>query len=292
MKTPILSAALILAATAVHAGTPVIDVKVSGHGRPVILIPGLATSGAVWDDTVSRLQDRFECHVVTIAGFGGAPAVKTDNLLGAVRDELLAYIRARSLDKPVLVGHSLGGAVALDVAEHAPDVPSEIVVVDTLPFVAAVMMPGVNDAAAAKNGAAAMRVRMQGQTPEQFAKYQNDVVIPSMVTKPDDIKRVAAICSKSDPATVAQAMEELLGLDLRPDLGKISSPLVVFGALADKLQYGPRAAIEQNYRNQYANAPQTRFEFFEKAKHFIMIDEPAAFAAALDKELANAYAAR
>jgi hypothetical protein len=39
------------------------QVKVTGHGRPVILIPGLSSSGETWDTTVARYQDRFQCHV-------------------------------------------------------------------------------------------------------------------------------------------------------------------------------------------------------------------------------------
>jgi pimeloyl-ACP methyl ester carboxylesterase len=291
MKTllTLLSAALLVAASSADAidSPKVIDVKVTGHGKPVIFIPGLATPGAVWDDTVKHLQDKYQCHVVTIAGFGGLPAVKSDHLLDDVRDQLVAYIRAEKLEKPAIVGHSLGGNVALDLAEHAPELPGDIVVLDSLPFLAAVMMPGVTDTAGAKKAAASMRAAIGDRTPEQFAKYQLEVSIPAMVTRPEDVKRIAEMCGKSDPATTGQAMSELLGNDQRPDLGKIKCPLLVLGALADKLQFAPRAALEANYKTQYANAPQTRFEFFEKAKHFIMIDDPAGFYAALDKELAT-----
>ncbi len=286
--TSLLSAALIFAATQIHAAAApkVIDVKVTGQGRPVLLIPGLATPGAIWDDTVKHLQGRYECHVVTIAGFGGLPPAKTEHLMDDVRDQLIAYLRAQKLEKPVIVGHSLGGSLALAIAEQAPELPGAIVSVDGLPFLAAVMMPGVNDAAAAKKGAAAMRSQMGGQNPEQFAKYQREVVIPSMVTKPEDAQRVAEMTAKSDGATVAQAMSELIGTDLRPDLGKIKCPLLVLGALGQLLQYAPRPALEANYKSQFANAPQTRFEFFDKAKHFIMIDDPTGFYATLDQELA------
>ena len=290
MKTllTLVSAAILVAATPADAldAPKVIDVKVTGHGRPVILIPGLATPGAVWDDSVKHLQDKYQCHVVTIAGFGGLAPVKSDHLLDDVRDQLIAYIRAQKLEKPTIVGHSLGGNVALDLAEHAPELPGDIVVLDSLPFLAAIMMPGVTDAAGAKKAAASMRSTIGDRTPEQFAKYQLDVSIPAMVTRPEDVKRIAEMCGKSDPTTVGQAMAELLGSDQRQDLGKIKCPILVLGALADKLQFAPRPALEANYKTQYANAPQTRFEFFEKAKHFIMIDDPAGFYAALDKELA------
>lgn len=53
-------------------------VKVTGTGKPMILIPGLSCSGEVWDGTVARFKDRFECHVLTLAGFAGQPPLKGD----------------------------------------------------------------------------------------------------------------------------------------------------------------------------------------------------------------------
>ncbi len=44
------------------------DVKVSGSGPAVILIPGLSCSGVIWEETVKHLQDRFECHVLSLKG--------------------------------------------------------------------------------------------------------------------------------------------------------------------------------------------------------------------------------
>ncbi len=283
-----LSAVLLFAAGSVRAAEApkIIDVKVTGHGQPVILIPGLATPGAIWDDTVKHLQDKYECHVVTIAGFGGMPAVKTDNLLDDARDQIIAYAHAQKLEKPAIVGHSLGGSLALMIGEKAPDLPGDIVSVDGLPFLAGVMLPGVTDLESAKKAAAAMMAQMKGQTPEQAAAFQNNVSIPAMVTKPADVERVAAMCSKSDRATVTEAMHELLTRDYRPELGQIKCPILVMGALAQISQYAPIETLEANYKNQFTNAPQTRFIFFDKAKHFIMVDDPVGFYAALDKELA------
>lgn len=290
MKTLItlVSAALLFAASSLRAAEApkVIDVKVTGQGEPIIFIPGLTTPGAVWDDTVKHLQDKFQCHVVTIAGFGAMPPVKTDHLMDDARDQIIAYAQAQKLGKPAIVGHSFGGTLALAIGAKTPDLPGEIVCVDSLPFLAGVMLPGVTTPEDARKGAAGMRQMMTRGTPEQFADYLRKASIPSMVTKPEDIQRIVALCEKSDPATAGQAMYELLTTDLRPDLGKIKCPILVMGALADKLQFVPRPQLEQNYKTQYANAPQTRFVFFEKAKHFIMIDDPAGFYTELDKELA------
>ena len=85
----------------------------------MILIPGLMSSGDTWKSTVARYQDRFRCHVLTLAGFAGVPPIK-DPLLATVRRELVAYIRAQRLDRPVIVGHSLGGTLALAIAAEHP----------------------------------------------------------------------------------------------------------------------------------------------------------------------------
>lgn len=286
--TLLLSAALLLAARPLHADdAKIVHVKVTGHGQPVILIPGLACDGSVWDATVKHLQEKYECHVVSLAGFGSTPAVKTGDFMTAARDQIIAYAQEHALKNPALIGHSLGGTLALTVGEKAPELPGQIIAVDGLPFLAAVMFSGVTDVEGAKKSAAAMQHMMEGQTREQFAHYQRTVSIPSMVTKPQDVTRIADMCAQSDPAIVQQVMVELFTRDYRAELGQIKCPILVLGALAGLLQYAPREILEQNYRSQFTNAPQTRFAFFDKAKHFIMFDDPTGFDALLDKALAS-----
>src|SRR5580765_3742730 len=91
------------------------QVEVSGHGRPMILIPGLSSSGDTWKTTVARYRDRYECHVLTLAGFAGVPPID-EPVMTAVRAELATYIRERRLDHPIIVGHSLGGSLAMALA--------------------------------------------------------------------------------------------------------------------------------------------------------------------------------
>src|SRR5206468_2702470 len=71
-------------------------VKVTGSGKPMILIPGLACSGDVWDSTVAHFKDRYECHVLTLAGFAGQPALKGD---AAFSDTIVKGIAKYARDK-------------------------------------------------------------------------------------------------------------------------------------------------------------------------------------------------
>ena len=72
-------------------------VRVSGRGRPIILIPGLSSSGETWKGVVAHLQDRYACHVLTLAGFAGEPPVEPP-LLSRVREDLAAYIELLGQD--------------------------------------------------------------------------------------------------------------------------------------------------------------------------------------------------
>src|SRR4051794_4650480 len=54
---------------------PELAVEVSGSGRPIVFIPGLASSGEVWSSIVAGLQPSYSCHVLTLAGFAGRPPI-------------------------------------------------------------------------------------------------------------------------------------------------------------------------------------------------------------------------
>ena len=113
-------------------------VEVHGTGSPVLLLPGLSSSGDVWDTTVAALEGRYEVHVLSLAGFAGRPAVE-GAFLPRVRDDIVAYIRDRQLDRAAVVGHSLGGFLAFWLAATEPGLVGPIVAVDGVPFLPALM---------------------------------------------------------------------------------------------------------------------------------------------------------
>ena len=75
-------------------------------------------------------------------------------------------------------------------------------------------------------------------------------------------------------------------MDLRGELGKITCPTLVLGALADKTEFESREKIMRTFHEQFALLRGVRFQMFEHAKHFIMVDDPMGFEKALDDELA------
>jgi pimeloyl-ACP methyl ester carboxylesterase len=260
------------------------QVKVSGHGPAMILIPGLSSSGETWDTTVAHYKDRFECHVLTVAGFAGVPRVPAP-MLDRVRDGLADYIRKNKMEKPVVVGHSLGGFVALALAAKYPNLPGKLVIVDAYPFFGGLSDPDIT-AAKARENAAQMRQYMGAQTQDMYERYvKSGVATRMMVTKDSDLERIIAWGLASDRTAVTDAMSELFAADLRDDLASIKSPTLVLGTWIGASQYTDRQKTEANLRRQYAKLAGVEIQITDKARHFIMWDDPDWMFGQLDRFL-------
>lgn len=270
------------AASPVPAFTPTsFSVEVTGAGRPVIFIPGLACDRHTWDATVAHLGGKVQAHVLTLAGFGGKPPIDKP-LLPAVRDELIQYIRANHLEKPIIVGHSLGGFMTYWIAASAPDLVAGGIAVDGAPFAA-----GLMDPAATPESAAAMAKGLREQmaaSPEMFQAGVRAFMNRAFM-EPAKHEDLIAISAKSDPHATADTMAFLMVTDARADLSKIKAPILTIAA--DDNGEVPRAALEATWQAQLANIPSHELVLIEHSKHFVMIDQPVAFDAALDAFLAK-----
>lgn len=280
VRTALLTALAPVALSALGAQSPVspapFTAKVSGTGRPMILIPGLTNTGEVWNATVAEFSRDHQVHVLSLAGFGGTPAISADsNWLGRQRDAIVAYIRAQRLQKPIIVGHSLGGVLALWVASSEPALLGAVVNVDGLPFLGATMDASAT-VASMKPMAQQMRAQMsQPNSRENYLRMQDQQV--RMMTRDSAGQRLIAQHGRdSDMPTIAAAMYEMFGLDLRADLAKITVPVLNVHAWAAYAGYGQtREGAERMFTGQYAALTTGRLRIHDQSYHFIMLDEPA-----------------
>ena len=95
--------------------------EVIGSGPDVILIPGLTASSAVWRPVVAAVPG-YRYHLIQVAGFAGAPARGNarGEMVAPLADEIARYIAVNHLDHPAVVGHSMGGTLALMIAARHP----------------------------------------------------------------------------------------------------------------------------------------------------------------------------
>ncbi len=257
---------------------PSFDVAVTGTGRPILLIPGLKCTGEVWASTIDRYKDRHTLHVVTLAGFGG-PAPIGGPFLPRVRDELIRYVREQRLDKPVIVGHSLGGFLAFWIAGTAPDLVGGVVAVDGVPFLPALSNPTATPETS-RPQADQIRSMYASLTPEQMTA-QGRMALTTMITAPSDVERAVAWVKRSDASATGIAVAELLTTDLRKNVAAITAPTLLIGALG-AAPPAMHPAFRAAYEAQVTTIRGARVIMAEKARHFIMLDDPTFFFAALD----------
>ncbi|SFD42065.1 alpha/beta fold hydrolase [Massilia yuzhufengensis] len=192
-------------------------------GRPLVLVPGLSSGPWVWQDLVRRLSSERAVYVVTLPGFDGRPA-PTGPALDAARSALKELITARRLDKPVLIGHSLGGALAFAVAQDVPALVGGVISLDGLP-----VFPGTEALAPEQRPmmAAGMRRRMDAAPPDAYADQQRQYMRSQGLVDMAKADDLAALALRSDRNAVGSYMAELLAADLRPGLPKITAPVLV-----------------------------------------------------------------
>lgn len=251
-----------------------IAVEIVGKGRAVLTIPGLNSHASVWRDTCEALKG-VQCHMVQLPGFAGAkPAeAKHDAFLDEMARQVLAYARQNGLEQPPVIGHSIGGVLAMKLALAEPEAIGPLVIVDSLPFFPAAMNP-LATAESMKPMMEPMRQQMLASDDESYRKQ----TAASMQSMSRDAARVEALVRwgvESDRATTAQAMYEMMTTDLRTDLKAIRSPTLVLGAWAAYAAVGQtREAARTIFESQYAALPGARIELSEGGYHFLMWDDP------------------
>jgi N-formylmaleamate deformylase len=281
---PILTGFLSVASAAAAQSThPSFDVSVTGRGPAMVLIPGLLSSGEVWKDTVERYKDRYTLHTVTLAGFGGPQPIGAP-FLSRVRDELIGYIRGEKLQKPIVIGHSLGGFMAFWIGASAPDLIGGIIAVDGVPFLPALSNPAASAEMMAVPAAQIAKM-YESFTPEQLAA-QSRPALASMITTPANVERAMTWVAKSDARTAGIAVSEMMTTDLRKDVGRITVPTLLIGA-SGAAPEAMREMMARAYAGQVASVPPARVKMATTARHFIMLDDPAFLFAAIDEFLAS-----
>lgn len=262
-KTLILLFILILVQNTLVAQSS-ISVKTSGKGNPVIFLPGFATPGEVWNATVANLPDH-QAHLVTYAGFGGVAPVEMP-WYGKLKSDLMDYIESNQLKNLILVGHSMGGNLALDLAAALPGRVAKVVVADALACMREVMMPGVPaEALGYQNPYNDQMLAMDAAAQSAYL----DQMTRNMISKPEDQAQVKAWMAAADRKTFVYGYVDLLKLDSRPLLPTIQVPVLLMVA---GQPYGPGAL--ETMKKQYETLPNKSFAFAADSKHYLMLDLP------------------
>lgn len=259
-----------------------ISVTTRGTGPDVILIGGLSAHREVWNDVAETLDDRYRLHLVQVNGFGGlaAGANAEGPVVAPSAEEIARYITTMRLERPAVIGHSLGGSIGLMLAARHPDLAGRVMVVDMTPNLGAAFAGPNPTPEAVRASADQFRAQMLSQpldSPDSVLQQSFAGMTRSDAKRPILQRHLSA----SDRHVVANAMHELLVTDLRPELTRITVPVTVLYVVPTNVQMTP-AQFDEVMRASYSNLRGVRLIRIDDSNHFIFFDQPARFVTEVD----------
>ena len=239
------------------------EVEKSGNGnQTIVLIPGFACSGEVWAETKTVYEKNFTCYVLTMAGFAGAEP-SSNQSFEKWKTGIADFIKAEKMKKPILIGHSMGGSLAMAIAADYSKLVEKIIIVDALPCLAALANPDFKQQE--NNDCSAMVNQIIALPKEQFYKMQK-TSMPQLIENTEMLEIIVNWSIASDRQTFAKMYCDVLNTDLREKIKNIRCPTLVL--------------LESNFRNfkqtikdQYKNLETADLQYAKKGLHFIMYDD-------------------
>jgi pimeloyl-ACP methyl ester carboxylesterase len=247
-----------------------------GEGEPLVLLHGVATSRVIWRHVVGPLARRRRVIVVDLPGFGGSAPAGPGFELDEVADHLIERLALERFD---LVGHSLGGAVAVAVAARHPGVVRRLVLV--APAGLAPRAAGLAAVLGAAGEMATWARRAWGHqwvdnAAARWAMFATTVADPGRL-EPDDARM---LLEASDGARrISDGIRQALEADLRDDLAAAAAPVgLIWGAVDRVVPYSGLEALR-------LLRPDAVVETLPGTAHIPQVEDPARFTAALERVL-------
>lgn len=256
-----------------------VEGEASAPGRDLILIPGLSSHPDVFNGLISRLEPGWRVHAVHVAGFSGAPAEANAEgpVAAPVAAELARYIADQGLQKPVVIGHSMGGTIGMMLAARNPDSVGKLMVVDMIPF----MGPMFGGPTATPESVAPIADQVRAgmlSVPAEAYEAQLTGTINAMINTESERAGPLDQALRSDRTVSANAYRELIVTDLRPELPNITAPVEVLYVAFNAPGMGGEVT-DGIYRASFQTLPSAQLTRIDNAAHFIMLDQPEVFAA-------------
>lgn len=258
-----------------RAGPVAMDER--GDGEPLVLIHGVGANRRIWHRVVERLASGARVIAIDIPGFGDSPSTGPGFEIDEVADRVAAALLARTGDPFHLIGHSLGGAVALKLASrHAADVRSMVLVA---PAGFAPRSPPLARALGFASAGFLAARRIVGpplsESPVARRALLWGAVADGGRLGADDARLMIGASARA--TRVRQAIEAVVSLDLRTILDELALPVGLLWGERDRVV--PVATARQ----LLAVRPEAPLEVIAEAGHVPQLERPDAFIAAVQR---------
>ena len=242
----------------------VVHYEAFGRGRPVLFLHGWLGSWRYWFPTMEVVAGQFRTYSFDFWGFGDSRRKRTQESIQAYSEQVIRFLDALGIDQVMLVGHSMGGMVAMKTAINHPERIQRVVTVgapidgDSLSWMLKLTdRPFLAD--------------LFARTP-LLRRYLFRFFLGQ--TNDPAVKEVIDDSVKSSANTLRYAVSSMWRTDLRPELPRLRVPaLIVHGGRDD--------IVNPNQVELFANVPLADVLVMPRSRHFPFLDEAATFNEAL-----------
>jgi pimeloyl-ACP methyl ester carboxylesterase len=236
-----------------------IDYRVWGSGEPaVVLIHGWACNSNYWNAQIEALKSRYTVVAVNLAGHGASERNRSDWSMGNYGEDVATVVRQLHNHQIVLVGHSMGGVVALEASRRIGDRVIGIIAIDALKSVGLPPMPPQEID------------RQLAPFRAGFIETTRDYVGKELFEKGADpafVQKVAYDMSRENPDVGIASMQALLAFDFTTLLPDIHVPVL---AINSDLTPTDEARIRKYL-------PGFKADVLDHTGHFLMMEVPQRF---------------
>jgi len=259
----LLATAFTLPAIAQEEGPPAPPPVMEGRGEnEMVLIHGLGSNADIWDECLPLLKGTFKVWTFELAGHGHTQPI-VDPTIDKEAERLAAFLKENGIAYPTLVGHALGGMIALKYTiDHPADV-SRLIVLDAAPM----QLAGLEQKAAVGQELA-----------NNYDQYVYSRFI-NMTPNEEVTERIVDTALRTDSATFISLLMSSFDFDVSDQLYSLPVPMLVVGS---ELMF-PSKDDSQHMLEHYGfgKARWLSFKRMGGTGHFMMLERPAYLASVL-----------
>jgi 3-oxoadipate enol-lactonase len=237
--------------------------EIIGRGQPVVFLHSWLGSWRTWMPMMEMISDRYRAIALDFSGFGDSAQRSEPPTIDRYVEQLLAFVDALGMLPPHLVGHGLGGIVAVRAARSAPDRFGKIAIAGT-PVVGSLMQPTIKPGGlgrllgkSAGNDTWVRQVRQMSTGDEAYDELLEDI-------------------EGTSPALIQALVDAIGTLDLQPTIADLRTPLLAIYGGKDRI-----VTADHGERITEAHDTFRQVLMLDKSGHFPFIDQPTQFSRAL-----------
>ena len=259
-------------------GHPVIY-RTAGSGPPVVLIHGMVNSSHHWREVALRLADRYTVIAPDLIGHGDSATPRGDYSLGAHAAVIRDLLTAIDVGGATIVGHSLGGGVAMQFFWQFPQLVERLVLVssgglgrEVSPLLRSAALPGASIALRIVAGRRSLAALDRLAAALDASGSARGVYVRAVVRALRPLER---------PGSREAFLQTLRSvIDLQGQHVSATDRLYLLGPVPTLIVWGERdnTIPLQHGRSAHDAIPHSRFETLPRAAHFPHLEDPEGLA--------------